>query len=93
MLKRLRASHPILYCILAIALFWAVMSQGGQLLVLLLTWAGPAVAAPFVQENFLLQAAGDLLGFAAALCCCGVPASCGSLPSVAAASGTGCWWA
>lgn len=67
MLKRLRASHPILYCILAIALFWAVMSQGGQLLILLLTWAGPAVAAPFVQENFLLQAAGDLLGLAAAL--------------------------
>ena len=62
MLKRMRAAHPFLYCILAVVLFLAVMRAGTTLFVLVLTLLGPAVYWPFAQEDFLLQSVNELFG-------------------------------
>ena len=62
MLKRMRAAHPFLYCILAVVLFLAVMRAGTTVFVLVLTLLGPAVYWPFAQEDFLLQSVNELFG-------------------------------
>ena len=62
MLKRMRAAHPFLYCMLAVVLFLAVMRAGTTLFVLVLTLLGPAVYWPFAQEDFLLQSVNELFG-------------------------------
>ena len=67
MLKQLRANHPFLYCIFAIALFLAAMKAGAVLLTAALLAVGEPVITPFLIEDYLLQAAGELFGVAAAL--------------------------
>ena len=67
MLKRLRAAHPICYCILTAALFLAAMEVGMTLFELVLVLLGPAAVRPFVQETFLLQAVNELFGLLAGL--------------------------
>ena len=67
MLKQLRANHPFLYCIFAIALFLAAMKAGAVLLTAALLAVGEPVITPFRIEDYLLQAAGELFGVAAAL--------------------------
>ena len=69
MLKRMRAAHPFLYCILAVVLFLAVMRAGTTLFVLVLTLLGPAVYWPFAQEDFLLQSVNELFGVLAGCSC------------------------
>ena len=67
MLKRLRAAHPICYCILTAVLFLAAMEVGMTLFELVLVLLGPAAVRPFVQETFLLQAVNELFGLLAGL--------------------------
>lgn len=67
MLKRMRASHPFLYSVLAVVLFLAVMRVGTQLFILVLELLGPAAWEPFAQENFLLQSVNELFGLAAGI--------------------------
>lgn len=67
MLKRMRASHPFLYSVLAVVLFLAVMRVGTQLFILVLELLGPAALAPFAQENFLLQSVNELFGLGAGI--------------------------
>lgn len=65
MLKRIRASHPFLYCILAAVLFLLAMTVGLQLFLLVLVLLGPAAMGLFTQEMFLLQCVNELFGLGA----------------------------
>lgn len=67
MLKRIRASHPFLYCILAAVLFLLAMTVGLQLFLLVLVLLGPAAMGLFTQEMFLLQCVNELFGLGAGL--------------------------
>ena len=49
MLKRIRASHPFLYCILAAVLFLLAMTVGLELFLLVLVLLGPAAMGLFTQ--------------------------------------------
>ena len=65
MLKRIRASHPFLYCILAAVLFLLAMTVGLELFLLVLVLLGPAAMGLFTQEMFLLQCVNELFGLGA----------------------------
>ena len=67
MLKRLRANHPLVYCLGAVALFLAAMFVGSLLLTLLLLGLAPWAAGPFLAEDFLFQAAVEAIGLAVPL--------------------------
>src|SRR5699024_1261846 len=67
MLKRIRASHPFLYCILAAVLFLLAMTVGLELFLLVLVLLGPAAMGLFTQEMFLLQCVNELFGMGAAV--------------------------
>ena len=51
MLKRMRAAHPFLYCILAVVLFLAVMRAGTTLFVLVLTLLA-VIAATVIADAY-----------------------------------------
>ena len=65
MLKRIRASHPFLYCILAVVLFLLAMTVGLELFLLVLVLLGPVAMGLFTQEMFLLQCVNELFGLGA----------------------------
>ncbi len=79
MIKRLQTKHPLLYCVLAAALFLAAMMLGINLFTLLLTLAGPVFMLPFVVEPYLLQIAQEVFGGAAAVFLLAATGSLGEL--------------
>ena len=91
MLKRLRANHPLVYCLGAVALFLAAMFVGSLLLTLLLLGLAPWAAGPFLAEDFLFQAAVEAIGLAVPLALLW-RSGWGCSPGGGPAFWTGCWW-
>lgn len=89
MLKRLRAAHPILYCILAEVLFLGSLFLSSLVLTVALVAAGADFSG---LDEYLLSLVQELVGAGAACCCCAAPAAGTAGPPRAAAFGTVCWW-
>lgn len=59
MLKRLRAAHPVVYCVLSEVLFLAALFLGGTVITLALMFAGVSIAA---LDEYLITIAQETVG-------------------------------
>ena len=89
MLKRLRAAHPILYCILAEVLFLGSLFLSSLVLTVALMAAGADFSG---LDEYLLSLVQELVGQGRPGCCCAAPGGRDCWAAAAAAFGTVCWW-
>lgn len=90
MLKRLRAAHPILYCILAEVLFLGSLFLSSLVLTVALVAAGADFSG---LDEYLLSLVQELVGAGAGLAAAAPHRAAGTAgPPAAAAFGTVCWW-
>lgn len=90
MLKRLRAAHPILYCILAEVLFLGSLFLSSLVLTVALVAAGADFSG---LDEYLLSLVQELVGAGAGLAAAAPPPGGRDCWAAAAAAfGTVCWW-
>ena len=89
MLKRLRAAHPILYCILAEVLFLGSLFLSSLVLTVALVAAGADFSG---LDEYLLSLVQELVGAGAAWLLLRRTGGRDCWAAAAAAFGTVCWW-